>query len=82
MKERFVSQSSKRWVPIPISLDFLFSQVVAVLSSVQSREASANWMGEVNMNNWINQMSHEIILQVQSMMGDPEAVDKLQKIMQ
>ena len=32
---------------MPSSLDYLSSQVVAVLSSVQSREASANWMGEV-----------------------------------
>jgi len=43
----------------------ILKEVVAVLSSVQSREASANWMGEV-----------------QSMMADPKAVDKLQKIMQ
>ena len=67
---------------MPSSLDFLSSQVVAVLSSVQSREASANWMGEVETELDKPNMSHESILQVQSMMADPKAVDKLQKIMQ
>ena len=39
-------------------------------------------MGEVETELDKPNMSHESILQVQSMMADPKAVDKLQKIMQ